>query len=429
MKTICSILGSVLAIAAASAQLPRLELPAGAGVNIHFVRGHEKDLDMIAAAGFKFIRMDFGWEGIERQKGAYDWSAYDELTANLEKRGLRAIYILDYSNPLYEQVAATRDPITGKESRGLASPQQADSVAAFARWAAAAAVHFREHPVVWEVWNEPNIFFWKPKPDARQYTALALATAKAVRQVNPQATIIGPASSEFPWAFLESFLASGILEYLDGVSVHPYRDYRQAPETAAADYLKLRALIERHAPTPAKRSLPIISGEWGYASHRQGVSPETQAAFLVRQQMANLIAGIPLSIWYDWKNDGNDPGEREHNFGTVLPDLAPKPAYRAAQTLTREMSGASLRRLSAATNQNDYVLQNAGPSGPRTLAAWTMGEPHRLVLSFAGTGPSAVTAISMTGQTNVLQMQTGRLEFELGPYPVYLRLPDGWSVK
>ena len=81
MKMICSVLGSVLAIATASAQLPPLELPAGAGVNIHFVRGHEKDLDMIAAAGFKFIRMDFGWEGIERQKGAYDWSAYDELTA------------------------------------------------------------------------------------------------------------------------------------------------------------------------------------------------------------------------------------------------------------------------------------------------------------------------------------------------------------
>ena len=68
-------------------------------------------------------------------------------------------------------------------------------------------------------------------------------------------------------------------------------------------------------------------------------------------------------------------------------------------------------------------------SGPRTLAAWTMGEPHPLVLLFTGAGPSAVTAISMTGQTNVLQMQAGQLEFALGPHPVYLRIPDGWSVK
>ena len=74
-----------------------------AGVNIHFVTGHEKDLDLIAAAGFKFIRMDFGWQGTERVKGIFNWKSFDELTANLEKRGLGAIYIFDYSNSLYEE--------------------------------------------------------------------------------------------------------------------------------------------------------------------------------------------------------------------------------------------------------------------------------------------------------------------------------------
>src|ERR1051325_7065259 len=88
------------AVYSSGSEIPEPVIPAGVGVNIHFVRGHEKDLDMIAAAGFKFIRMDFGWGGIERKKGQYDWSAYDELTANLEKRGIRPLYILDYSNPL-----------------------------------------------------------------------------------------------------------------------------------------------------------------------------------------------------------------------------------------------------------------------------------------------------------------------------------------
>ena len=46
--------------------------------------------------------MDFGWGGIERRKDEYNWGDYDELTASLEKRGLQAIYILDYSNGLYE---------------------------------------------------------------------------------------------------------------------------------------------------------------------------------------------------------------------------------------------------------------------------------------------------------------------------------------
>jgi beta-glucosidase/6-phospho-beta-glucosidase/beta-galactosidase len=146
-----------------AADFPELVLPQGVGVNIHFTRGHERDLDMIAAAGVKFVRMDFAWESIERQEGQYDWSAYDELTANLKKRGLRGLYILDYSNELYEETVVSRNPISGKEQKGVASPQHPKSVAAFARWAGAAR-HFAGRRIIWEIWNEPNIGFWKPRP-------------------------------------------------------------------------------------------------------------------------------------------------------------------------------------------------------------------------------------------------------------------------
>src|ERR1051326_5558655 len=132
---------SFLVSIAFAADLPEPILPAGMGVNIHFVKGHERDLDLIAAAGFKFIRMDFGWAGIERKKGEYDWSAYDELTANLEKHGIRPLYILDYSNPLYEQAMGSTNPITHKATFETASPQHPESIAAFARWSAAAATH------------------------------------------------------------------------------------------------------------------------------------------------------------------------------------------------------------------------------------------------------------------------------------------------
>ena len=91
MKSLmCSCLGLAPLILTA-ADLPTPVLPNGVGVNIHFTQGHGRDLDLIAAAGFRFVRMDFGWESTERQKGEYDWSAYDALTADLEHRGLRAI--------------------------------------------------------------------------------------------------------------------------------------------------------------------------------------------------------------------------------------------------------------------------------------------------------------------------------------------------
>ena len=62
----------LLPIGLVAADLPPLVLPAGVGVNIHFTTGHEQDLDLIAAAGFKFVRMDFGWQSTERKKGEYD---------------------------------------------------------------------------------------------------------------------------------------------------------------------------------------------------------------------------------------------------------------------------------------------------------------------------------------------------------------------
>ena len=117
-----------------AAELPPLTLPAGVGVNIHFDRGHTADLDRIAAAGFKFVRMDLGWEAIERTRGEYDWSASDELLGNLDRRGLRAILILDYSNPLHEATVTTRNAVFGGEQRDTASPQHPESIAAFARW-------------------------------------------------------------------------------------------------------------------------------------------------------------------------------------------------------------------------------------------------------------------------------------------------------
>jgi hypothetical protein len=411
----------LLPVALLAAPLPEPILPQGVGVNIHFTRGHEKDLDMIAAAGFKYIRMDFGWAGIERQKGQYDWTAYDELTTQLEKRGMRAIYILDYSNPLYEETVASRNPLTGKEQRDLASPQHPESVAAFAKWAVEAAKHYRGRPILWEMWNEPNISFWKPKPDVQQYITLALATSKAIRGAVPEAAIMGPASSEMPWPFLESFLSSGVLEYLDAVSVHPYRNYSKSPETAAADYQKLRGLIERYAPTEAKKRMPIVSGEWGYASHAKGVTVEKQAAFAVRQQLSNLLESVPISIWYDWKNDGPDPNEREDNFGTVTQDLKTKPAYIAIQTMTRELDGYRIDRRLKVGNETDYVLLCSKSDGNRKLVVWTLGEPQAVALDIGESEPSGLAGV--TGAGIDFQPKVKRqLVLELESMPKYITL-------
>ena len=40
-------------------------------MNIHFVEPNEAEADKLAAVGYRFVRMDFAWGGIERQKGLF----------------------------------------------------------------------------------------------------------------------------------------------------------------------------------------------------------------------------------------------------------------------------------------------------------------------------------------------------------------------
>lgn len=407
-----------------AAEIPQPVIPAGVGVNIHFVTGHEHELDLIQAAGFKFVRMDFAWTAIERTKGQYDWHEYEQLLDNLDKRGLRPILILDYSHPLYEASVTCTNPMNNQLHTSIAAPQHPDSIAAFVRWATAGVQHFRGRHVLWEIWNEPNIEFWSPHGDAQQYATLALAVCKSIRSTTPDATIIGPATSTLPWDFLETVFKAGALEYLDAVSVHPYRRPNRPPESAAEDFHKLRELIERYAPESRKGKIPILSGEWGYSSFTKGVSVETQAAFAVRQQLSNLLEGVPLSIWYDWKNDGDEPKENEHNFGTVLPDLTPKPAYTAIQTMTRQLSGYRIARRFSVHSDQDYVLMLTSNNGPRKLVAWTIGEAHIVHLDISGNAGTAFQIVSGKGETSSAKVDSGKLAIELTQLPQYVTLGE-----
>jgi len=206
------------------------------------------------------------------------------------------------------------------------------------------------------------------------------------------------------------------------VSVHPYRGPQNPPETAAGEFQKLRTLIERHAPPAKKGRMPILSGEWGYSTFKKGVSLETQAAFAARQQLSNLLNGVPLSIWYDWKNDGPDPNENEHNFGTVLPDPQPKPAYGAIRTLTRELSGYRIARRISLAGDKDYMLLCTNQAGGQKLAAWTLGEPHEVSVRIDLKGADKLTAVTSTGEALSPKIDSGRLVLELTSAPQYVTL-------
>ncbi len=367
--------------------LPPLVFPDGVGVNIHFVNGasmwsnrsniedpsygpiNRYMLDMIAAAGFKFIRMDMYWQDIETTKGVYNWAPYDTLVSELDQRGIRALFILDYNDTLYAN------------STFSAVVDSAD-IAAYSDFAAAAVKHFAGHHFVWEIWNEPNnTINWEPSHNAVQYAAMVASASKAMRNADPTATIVAPAMAGIQLNVLDTLFQAGILNYVNGVSLHPYRDNPpppRIPETVGPDFANVRALISKYEP--AGDTIPIVSSEWGYSTCSPslgGVSRQTQADYFARMQLFNLYSGAPLSIWYDWMNDGLIDKIGRHR-GVVDYYLNPKPAYITVTVLTRELPGYRVVERYNDGNTSDVILvmENAGDTVK--VAAWTTGAAHQL---------------------------------------------------
>jgi polysaccharide biosynthesis protein PslG len=338
-RAVLAVSAALCTLLPASAQsLPVPTVPEGFGVNIHFTDPQPGEMERFAEAGYRLARMDLFWGAVEKEKGKYDFSSYDRLTEHLKKAGARPLFILDYGNDLYQKGA----------------PSTPEARAAFARFAAAAAEHYKGKGVLFEIWNEPNLAgFWPPAPDPKAYAALAVEAAKAIRAADPDAVILAPGSSGFPWEYFETVFEAGLLQHIDAVSVHPYRG--QEPETASADFARLRGLIGRYAPAD-KRPMPIVSSEWGYSTVEGGVSEAKQASYLIRMWLANLASGVNLSIFYDWRDDGDNPKENEHRFGTVRRDFTPKPSFLAAQKLIRELNGFSFRHRLEGKRPGDWLL-------------------------------------------------------------------------
>jgi hypothetical protein len=325
--------------------LPPPVIPDCLGVNIHFTDPKPGELEMLAAAGFKWVRMDFGWGGTERKKGEYDFSAYDRLVAALDRFKIHAVFILDYGNPLYADPGDSQ-PFTSRANT-------LEFREAFGKWAVAAVQHFKGRGYLWEMWNEPNGGFWKSSDKTGDYIALAKSTGEALRQAGlfgPKGeAYIGPATSTIDLPYLEACFKAGLLDYWDAVSVHPYR--QGPPESVEEEYRGVRMLIRKYGPKD--KVIPIISGEWGYSSAWTGMGKdeaariEQQGKYLPREFLTNIANDVALSIWYDWHEDGTDPKEGEHHFGIVGnayhpgrdPVYDPKPAYTAMKTLNAQLGG------------------------------------------------------------------------------------------
>lgn len=403
-----------------------LPVPSKHGVNIHFTIEDAGELRQIALAGFDFVRMDFLWSSVEASIGVYNWSAYDALTAGLKQNGLTALFILNGRNKLYD---------------GGLSPFTDEGIAAFTAFAVAGVKRYAGQGHVWEMYNEPNLNIcppppsllhvdlghtelaqlghtqhrplqsWYPCANVTAYARLALSVGTAVRAAAPGEVQIGPGIAQHynsstgvlgpDWAFLEGVAQAGVLPLWDGVSIHPYAPY--SPEGAFAEYANLTAwLASASSPSPSPPAL--LNSESGWSTC-PGCKPtggplaneSVQACWQVRRRLVDLLSSLPLTVAYDYRDDGDNSSYIEDNYG-----LTHAPYLNASLPHEPKEAWGALHALHAifysCTIQGALLLPPpASPASPACYAAyWDCGFMSPAFSAWCDAGASSAGPVNLS---------------------------------
>jgi len=403
--------------ASAAPKLPDGTIPSNMGVQIKGPEMNAEALDKVRDAGFKWVRRGFIWEGIEKEKGVYNFEPYDKFVALCKERGLGIIAPMAFNNKLYGHV---------KDEPGRS---------AYAAWAAAMAGHFKNDNIYWEIWNEPNTMtFWgrhgkkgNSEPYAEEYTNLVKATIPAMRKAHPQSIILAGSVSNMwteSYKWMGFCFADGMLkENWDVWSVHPYG--LKAPEDYIEAYAITRKLMD-DAGGPSnrpwmntERGFPVDKKKEGFAGGDGPNLLEYQAWNLVRQYLIDLLEGVNVTCWYEW-------GGRE-GFALYQEGGEPTPALKAAKVFIAQLSGYKLDKRIATKEPRDFVLRFTNPAGGVKFVAWTAPPPmqgpdkivdHKITVPVEASG--SLETAGLYGEPGKLEVKAGSVELSLTGAPQYL---------
>lgn len=328
------------------------------GVCLHY--GQRKgqlprNYDLLRRIGGRWARDEYGWGAIERKRGQYVFGDYlDRMMAGARGAQVQPLHILDYANALYD---------------GGRSPATPEAQQAFAAYAFAMVSKYKDVCNHWEVYNEPNIGFWKPKPDAVAYASLLKLTYEACKRADPTCTVVGVCTAGTDLKYIETVLQHDGAKFMDALSIHPYH-YPTPPESGGfvGQLQRCRALMNRFG-MDAK---PLWLTEIGWPNHvgAGGSSEQASADCLVRMvSLARSQPGVGPIVWYDFQNDGLNTAYNEDNFGLFNLDFTPKQPFVAAAMMNRVLAGKRFVKDHHARSPV-YAHEYADADGQRTLVLW-----------------------------------------------------------
>lgn len=277
--------------------------------------------------GWQSPRTGNEWNGIEKTAGVYDFSGWESSFAPYRKEGNKIVYLVTYNNPLYNG----RTDVMARQY----GPKTKEEFDAFAKYAAKAA-ELNPDIKYFELYNEPNIGFWKPNPNVDDYTYLCEVSAQEIRKVRPDAvvTVGSMAGANASWP-LNMYRRNGFSAF-DCISYHPYVYPAKADKSLQNSINGIHDLIL----TEGGWKEGIVT-EIGWPTHLggTGVTEEQQSIEFVKAYIILESNGVEVNQMYRMNDPGKNLEYNEDNFGMIHYDGSPKPTITSVKELNQRTSG------------------------------------------------------------------------------------------
>jgi len=360
----------------------------------------ERSLQMIAEAGFHWIRQEFPWEDIEiHGKGDFGdrrhepyrsaWEKYDQIVDSAGRHNL-------------EIIARLSNPPTWTRAEGDAAGPHAppDDLKDWGDFVYTTVSRYRGRVRYYQLWNEPNIYpEWGERPvDPEAYTQLLCEGYRRAKEADPTAVILsgalaptvslhpgpGPTLGLNEFIFLQRMYDAGAAACFDILAVNDYMlwsgptDRRMQPlniNFSRPVYIRDIMVANGDANKPIwisemnSNAVPDDPNIRGWGAYGQ-VTPEQQARYAVLAYQRIMEewpwAGV-VNFWFFKRASDAEVNQAWYYFRMVEPDFTPLPAYDAIRAYTANLTPT----LYPGTHQEDHwALEYTSLPSDAGSSAW-----------------------------------------------------------
>ncbi len=431
----------------------------------------ERIVEMIADAGFVWLRQEFPWEDIEiHGRGDFEdrrndrngdgqiteadaisaWDKYDEIVDLATDNDLKLLVRL--SNPPSWTHA---DPDIGNQ----APPDDLDD---YINFVTTVAERYRGQITHYQIWNEPNVYpeWGEQQVNPEAYTEMLCRAYAALKQVDPEIVVVSAALAPTnamdmrdlnDFIFLQRMLDAGAGECFDVLAMQGYglnsgpTDRRMRPfNVTYARPLYIRDLLVSNGyghraiwiseaawnPVPDPQEVPDVDARYNFGQ----VTEEQAARYMVgayaRLQREWPFAGVNY-YWFFNRRDESEQNQSFYYFRMVEPDLTPLPVYHAMQDYIANLTPTLYRGV----HQSDHwaiTLPETAETVERDNAQFEEASQtqsasfvaHGTELAVRWRGGGAITVYSNGEEINRLTSDTPSTNTQNGWHEV--RLPLSW---